>query len=357
MASIECGKLLWCCGSLQSGAVTVGVADLIIIFLLLGQYLESIWTQPFGLELVAFVLVMLFLFASSCLMLHGVLKKQRLLLLPWMVLHLGATVGALIYCGVEFDKMKGQRALFIVGSAVQVYFFIIVILHYVELGKLTEWSAVKREQPEGQDLPDLGLENRKNNCLIDLELEEKHDSSRSSNQDLSFAKDDTFTQLATTRQSNGRAVGDGGAVAIDLSKALPTPDEVISLPTNTKETEDMNNSDHIDALSSNNAAIPRRSTTWKSAATLDDNAAAVESARPDQALLPQTASKSESKILLAHVDNNFSPFRSKSGAAQNGPKMKVFLPNKSSGLDSSASEDNSSSSSEDDKSRGGEGHD
>ena len=52
-------------------------------------------------------------------MLHGVLKKQRLLLLPWMVLHLGATVGALIYCGVEYDKIEGQRALFIIGSVVQ----------------------------------------------------------------------------------------------------------------------------------------------------------------------------------------------------------------------------------------------
>merc|ERR1712223_1841355 len=290
-------------------------------------------------------------------MLHGVLKKQRLLLLPWMVLHLGATVGALIYCGIEFGNMKSLRALLILGATVQIYFFLVVLRHYVELGTLNDWPAV-REQPEGEDLPDLG-EYRKNNCLIDLELEEKHDSSRSSNQDLSFAKDDTFTQLAATRQGNGRVVGDGGAVVFDVSKALPTPEEVISLlPTNTKDKEDTINSDHRDAPS-NNVAIPRRSTsslTWKSAATLDDNAAVVESARPDQALLPQTASKSESKILLAHVDNNFSPFRSKSGAAQNGPKMKVFLPNKSSGLDSSASEDNSSSSSEDDKSRG-EGHD
>ena len=65
----------------------------------------------------------------------------------------------------------------------------------------------------------------------------------------------------------------------------------------------------------------------------------------DQALLPQAA-KSESKILLAHVDNNFSPFRSK-GAAQNGPKMKVFLPTKSSG--ESADDDNSSSSSSEDE--------
>ena len=101
------------------------------------------------------------------------------------------------------------------SNANQVYFFIIVLLHYVELGQLTEWPAVKREQPEGQDLPDLGFEHQKNNCLIDLELEEKHDSSRSSNQDLSFAKDDTFTQLAVMRQANGRAIGDGGAVAFD----------------------------------------------------------------------------------------------------------------------------------------------
>jgi len=334
MASNNCGTLLWCCGSLQSGATTVGVADLILILLSVVHYVESIWTKPFGLGLVAFCLVMLFLFASSCLMLHGVIKKQRLLLLPWMVLHLGATVGALIFVAVEFDRMQGHRALLIIGAGIQAYFFLIVLLHFIELGSLTQWPAV-REQPEGQDLPDLG-ESRKNNCLIDLELEEKPDnSSRSSNHDLSFAKDDTFTQLASTRQANGRLVGDvaggsGVSHAGKIEMALPTPDEVISLPTPTKEKEEPN------------VAIPRRSTAWKSSAALDEEKAA----SPDQALLPQAA-KSESKILLAQVDNNFSPFRSKS-AAQKGPKMKVFLPNKSSG--DSADDDNSSSSSEDDKS-------
>lgn len=331
MASNNCGTLLWCCGSLQSGATTVGVADLILILLSVVHYVESIWTKPFSLGLVAFCLVMLFLFASSCLMLHGVLKKQRLLLLPWMILHLGATVGALIFVAVEFDRMQGNRALLIIGAGIQAYFFLIVFLHFIELGSLTQWPAV-REQPEGQDLPDLG-EYRKNNCLIDLELEEKpDDSSRSSNHDFSFAKDDTFTQLASTRQANGRMVAGGSGVshAGKVEMALPTPDEVISLPTPTKEKEEPN------------VAIPRRSTAWKSSAALDEEKAA----SPDQALLPQAA-KSESKILLAHVDNNFSPFRSKS-AAQKGPKMKVFLPNKSSG--DSADDDNSSSSSEDDKS-------
>merc|ERR1719273_1272144 len=330
MASNNCGTLLWCCGSLQTGAIAVGVADLVFIILLLGHYLEMTWEEPFGLGLVAYCLVILFLFASSCLMLHGVLKKQRLLLLPWMVLHLGATVGALIYCGIEFGNMKSLRALLILGATVQIYFFLVVLRHYVELGTLNDWPAV-REQPEGEDLPDLG-EYRKNNCLIDLELEEKPDSSRSSNHDLSFAKDDTFTQLAATRQANGRLVAGGSGVhhGGKTEMALPTPDEVISLPTPTKEKEEPN------------VAIPRRSTAWKSSAALDEEKAA----SPDQALLPQAA-KSESKILLAHVDNTFSPFRSKS-AAQKGPKMKVFLPNKSSG--DSADDDNSSSSSEDDKS-------
>ena len=334
MASNNCGTLLWCCGSLQSGATTVGVADLILILLSVVHYVESIWTKSFGLGLVALCLVMLFLFASSCLMLHGVLKKQRLFMLPWMVLHLGATVGALIFVAVEFDRMQGHRALLIIGAGIQAYFFLVVLLHFIELGSLTQWPAV-REQPEGQDLPDLG-ENRKNNCLIDLELEEKpDDSSRSSNHDLSFAKDDTFTQLASTRQANGRLVGDvaGGSGVRHAGKiemALPTPDEVISLPTPTKEKEEPN------------VAIPRRSTAWKSSAALDEEKAT----SPDQALLPQAA-KSESKILLAQVDNNFSPFRSKN-AAQKGPKMKVFLPNTSSG--DSADDDNSSSSSEDDKS-------
>lgn len=223
------------------------------------------------LGLVAFCLVMLFLFASSCLMLHGVLKKQRLLLLPWMVMHLGAIVGAIIFCSIQFDKLQGQRAMLIIGAAIQTYFFIVVFLHYIELGSLTEWPAV-REQPEGQDLPDLG-EYRKNNCLIDLEtFEEKPDtSSRSSNHDLSFAKDDTFTQLATSRQVNGSLVGVAACGAAGTSAtaagsfakaemALPTPEEVISLPAviNTKEPKE-----------EPNVAIPRRSTTWKSSATLD----------------------------------------------------------------------------------------
>lgn len=331
MASFNCDTMLWCCGNLQTGAITVGVADLVFIILLLGHYLEMTWEEPFGLGLVAYCLVILFLFASSCLMLHGVLKKQRLLLLPWMVLHLGATVGALIYCGIEFGNMKSLRALLILGATVQIYFFLVVLRHYVELGTLNDWPAV-REQPEGEDLPDLG-EYRKNNCLIDLELEEKPDSSRSSNHDLSFAKDDTFTQLAATRQGNGRMIGDGGDLVVASSSStgkvdmkLPTPDEVIQIPTKEEPS----------------VAIPRRSTTWKSSATLEEEKVASQD-QAALALLPQAA-KSESKILLGHVDNNFSPFRSKS-AAQNGPKMKVFLPTRSS------DEEEELSSSEDDKSK------
>ena len=184
MASNNCGTLLWCCGSLQSGATAAGVADLIAILLSVVHYVyvESIWTKPFGLGQGVFSIVMLFLFASSCLMLHGVVKKQRLLLLPWMILHQGATIAALIFVAVEFDRIQGPWALLIIGAGIKAYFFLIVLLHFIELGLLTQSPAL-REQPEGQDLPDLG-EYRKNNCFIDLELGEKpDDSSRSSNHD------------------------------------------------------------------------------------------------------------------------------------------------------------------------------
>lgn len=63
------------------------------------------------------------------------------------------------------------------------------------------------ESGQDQDL-DLGESKKNENCLIDLELEEKPDNSLDS-----YAKDDTFTQLAN--RTNGQV--------------LPTPDEVISL--------------------------------------------------------------------------------------------------------------------------------
>ena len=108
---------------------------------------------------------------------------------------------------------------------------------------------------------------------------------------------------------------------------LPTPEEVIVLD-NIEETD--------------NKVIPRRTIASKSTAHI--NLGDVQ-----EPLLPPA--KSEPKIVSnlpngTLVDNNFSPFRSKS-AAQNGPKMKVFLPTKNSfdGDDSSMSSEDSSTTS------------
>ncbi len=298
-------RWLWCCGNLNSAAITVGVSDIVVLLLVTGHFIESELTRDFGLHVVAFCLVVLFLFASTLLLLHGIVKKHNWLLLPWMILHLAAILGTIIFSCVQYGQLQNHRAILFLGSGIQIYFLILVFLHYLEMRASPKADA--------QDTPDLG-EQRKNDCLIDLEMEEKPDNS---NLDDSLdpstpspfaAKDDTFTQLATTRSA----------------APLPTPDEVISLSSANCNPD----------VSSSNSVIPRRTTPWsKSSATLDGGGGSGgcgDSSNggigQQQPLLSAAGAKSDSRI--AHVDNNFSPFRSKN-AAQNGPKMKVFLPNKS----------------------------
>ena len=321
MASIACGARLWCCGNLQTGATTAGVADIILLVTAIGHYLETIWGQPFALHLVALALVVLFLILSNISLLHGIVKKQSWFFLPWIVLHLAAIVGSVIWCAVKFSEMQNQRAILLIIATLQFYFFIIVLLHYQELR-----SFMHDAKPsEGQDLTDLG-ENRKNNCLIDLELEEKHDSCSEHSMSM---KDDTFTQLASSR-----TIQNGTVVSLQPVAALPTPEEVISLPNTSNDSSAFANK-----ADETSVVIPRRSATssWKSSVTLDGDKVFQEP------LLPPA--KSDSKIVLAQVDNNFSPFRSKN-AAQNGPKMKVFLPSRNSGDASSEDDEDEESDAE-----------
>ena len=65
MASTACGARLWCCGNLQTGATTAGVADMILLVMATGHYVESTWGQPFGLHWVALTLIVLFLLLSK----------------------------------------------------------------------------------------------------------------------------------------------------------------------------------------------------------------------------------------------------------------------------------------------------
>ena len=93
------------------------------------------------------------------------------------------------------------------------------------------------------------------------------------------------------------------------------------------------------------SAIPRR-TASKSVANLEQNGGGslCSSSSALQPLLPPA--RSEPKIVTGMaptVPNSFSPYRSKN-AAQNGPKMKIFLPkpaDNNSDNDSSSSSDSS----------------
>jgi hypothetical protein len=343
---------LWCCGSLHTASVAVGVANLVTVIILIGHYVESTMVNgSFSLEVVALLLVALFLAAASMLMIYGSVKKYSWLLLPWLILHFAAVVGSVVFWSIKFHDLRGDRAVPVLGTAIQSYFLLLIFAQYQLLRKLNIEQARDQES---------GLEDgaKKNKCLIDLEvMEEKPDDRRSA---MMFSNDDTFTQLAMRGNNcldDSAELQQAEAQRFIPTHRLPTPDEVIMLPEEEEEQEvnlsaaarwqsedSTSNSavtgeDQIDNIDQG-TVIPRR-TTSKSVANLDKNGSTGALLQP---LLPPA--KSEPKIMssatgLTQVANNFSPFRSKS-AAQNGPKMKIFLPRTDDDCD-----DTSSSSSED----------
>eukprot|EP00093_Oithona_nana_P011143 11143.XXX_776316_777195_1 [CDS] Oithona nana genome sequencing. len=254
----------------------------------------------FSIPLVALSLVSFFLIFSNLLMLYGSVKQMHGLLLPWMILHVAAILGTLVFCSVKFHSLSlvGYRSLLILGILIQVYFFALVFLYYQELKVSTDIRAAQDDlnvdtEAEGKT---------PNECLIDLELEEK--------------ADETFSQLALRNQES------------DGSK--PIPDEVIILD------------DHLGGADQpDTKIIPRRTIASKSSAHLNQGEQGAAAATVAEPLLPPA--KSEPKISNGFIDNNFSPFRSKN-AAQSGPKMKVFLPNKNSFDDDEDDDDDDSSS-------------
>ena len=89
---------LWCCGDLKTASISVGVANLITVIMVTAQYIENeLYTKKFNIEIVAIFLIALFLLFSSALLLYGTMKKMSWLLLPWMILHLAAVIGSVIF--------------------------------------------------------------------------------------------------------------------------------------------------------------------------------------------------------------------------------------------------------------------
>ena len=179
---------LWPCGSLQTAAITASVAEMVAIILVTVSYLEkTLSSQMFSIPLVALSLVSFFLIFSNLLMLYGSVKQMHGLLLPWMILHVAAILGTLVFCSVKFHSLSlvGYRSLLILGILIQVYFFALVFLYYQELKVSTDIRAAQDDlnvdtEAEGKT---------PNECLIDLELEEK--------------ADETFSQLALRNQESG----------------------------------------------------------------------------------------------------------------------------------------------------------
>lgn len=283
---------LWCCGSLQTASVFVGTASLLFTGLFLSQYMErELYQHSFYLSLLAIILCSVFLAASDVALIYGTHKRYPWLLTPWLVLHFVAFVALLVYLSLNFNVLEDQKIPPLAALVMLAYFYALVFAHYMEIR--TGNGNASQESKEGN----------KDQCLIDLEANANADENDTGSNVNKC--EDTFTQIAL-RKNDCSLLDESGEFAVPI---LPTPDEVIALPSTDW------------AFNTSNS---------KSVAHLDN----LEEEQQQQKLLLPPA-KSEPRI-LGQVDNTFSPFRSKSGSAQNGPKMKVFLP-KSDQEDSSSS--------------------
>ena len=371
-ASPGCLKL-WCCGSLQTATISVGVSNLIMLFVVAAHYIESqLTTIGFNFELVAIVLIFVFLLFVNILLLYGTYKKYNWLLLPWLILHLAAIIGGVIYISIKFHELYGQRAIPLVSTVVLAYFYSIVFSHYMELRKHNS-NQIK----EAEELANANAKHKE--CLIDLGvLDESQQQETATNQSSSlFGNDDTFTQIAK-RGRGGLHESESGDLAVPdnnpFKASLPTPDEVIDISpkpeTNpfldmtdgnssdprgvfVQENSKISSTDPLNAQAVNDAEVNSIANSAKSGPDLNcepESEPKTQRTRPpsnsksvahlgkdssagalNEPLLPPA--KSEPKIVASHsisnIDNNFSPFRSKSGTAQNGAPLKIFLPSRS----------------------------
>ena len=278
-------------------------------------------------------------------------------------------MGLLIYLSIKFHDIQGQRAIPLVSIIIIIYFYAIVFRHYNELRKINMDQMKAAEQTEME-----AKSGKNKECLIDLgvmdESQQQETVTNHGGSSSVFGNDDTFTQLAQRGRSVDEESGefatvvdsDFGAPSNSTNPfrtthvSLPTPDEVINIPKQEEPAnlQDLANFVNLDVIAVD-AGAPvdveksldesktsekindhqsdevdlvqepkRKKSNSKSVAHLgkDNSVSAL-----NEPLLPAT---SEPKIVTSRsiptLDNNFSPFRSKTGAAQNGAPLKIFLP-------------------------------
>ena len=131
-------KIVWSCGDLRTGAISVGITCIVSSILLSLYYVESEHQNTFSMNVVVVCLLTLFLIVSDCGLIYGATKLYKWLTVPWMVLHLVLVILLILYLGIKFQDTDGKnsapvKSVIIASIIVLTYFYVVVVLFYKEL--------------------------------------------------------------------------------------------------------------------------------------------------------------------------------------------------------------------------------
>ena len=141
-------QVVWCCGDLKTGAISIGVTCIVSSILLSLYYIESELQDTFSMNIVVVCLLTLFLIVSDVGLVYGATKNYKWLIMPWMGLHLALVIFLVFHMAIKYQSMDGTsgaapiKSVIIASILALMYFFTVVVLFYRELKEKEEQEKV-----------------------------------------------------------------------------------------------------------------------------------------------------------------------------------------------------------------------
>ena len=140
-------QVVWCCGDLKTGAISIGVTCIVSSILLSLYYIESELQGTFSMNIVVVCLLTLFLIVSDVGLVYGATKNYKWLIMPWMGLHLALVIFLVFHMAINYQSMDGKnrapiKSVIIASILALMYFFTVVVLFYRELKEKEEQEKV-----------------------------------------------------------------------------------------------------------------------------------------------------------------------------------------------------------------------
>ena len=144
-------QVVWCCGDLRTGAISIGVTCIVSSILLSLYFIESELQDKFSIHIVVVCLLTLFLIVSDVGLVYGASKRYKWLTMPWMGLHLALIIFLVFHMAINYHSMNGSsegnapiKSVIVASILVLMYFFTVVVFFYKELKEKEKQDKVRK---------------------------------------------------------------------------------------------------------------------------------------------------------------------------------------------------------------------